>query len=177
MAETAYILMPQDITSVVFKDNTGTPLQHPFKLSEGSIKIMDGFFNTLIAKAPTGIPESGAAPRQAGVGAFCGVEINGFLRDLGKDTTNTTYADLVRGEGVIASAPWVPTTTSPDATMDTWDIEVTIADRGTTKGGVFLFPDCRLEGAHEFSITNTGAQVAATWRSQTTPLYTFTRAT
>lgn len=182
MAEILQTIMGKDITSVTFKDADSPANTYTFQLKDGELTIIDGAYEEMMQLGPDGLPIATMGPRRAGVRSYCGLIINGYIRDVGKNTSDATYPDLIRNEGVVSSTPWVSTTSSPDGDMHTWDVEVVVANRvvgaTTTYGGTYHFDDVRLQGNFQFPIsTTTGALVNGhEWRSVTTPKYVFTRA-
>lgn len=174
MAETTIDLSINDVT-LTFKDATGTPLTYVAALTEGTLTIQLGDWETFQSTGADGAPIAGGAPRQAGVRQMCGFVLNCSLFDVGDNATDETYQDVRISDGNVG-ANWVSTTSSPDATIDTWDATIVVADRGSVKGATYTFPDVRREGPPDIEVTRDGGwKVNDTWRSTSTVKATIAR--
>lgn len=182
MAEVVTHLAIQDITSIKFKDAAGSPLEYTVKPTEGTIDLIQGGYNRTIATDAMGVPISGAAARQSGVASMCGIRFACKLFDIGDnaETAEYTLLDLLDNDGVVGSG-WAETTTSPDASMFTWNIVIVVANRtlsgGTNKGATITIPNVAIEGGgYTINITRDGGfMLDATWRSDTAVRYTKAR--
>lgn len=181
MAETVVPLAIQDITHIKFLSGNTTPKEYTVKPTEGTVDLIQGEYEHMVATDAAGVPLSGTAPRQAGVRAMCGIRFACKLFDIGDnaETDEYTLLDVLDNDGEVGS-DWVSTTDSPDASMYTWDIEVKVKDRTigstTVRGATIVIPNVRIEGNQSISVTRDGGwMLDATFRSTTAVKYTKTR--
>ena len=171
MAETTIDLSVNDVT-LTFTDGTGT---YAARLTEGTITIYQGEWDTFMSTNADGSPVTGGAPRKAGVRQMAGFTLNCSLFDVGDNATDETYQDIRTNDGHVGST-WTSTTSSPDDEITTWDASIVVADRGSVKGATYAFTDVRLEGSPDIEITRDGGWKANdTWRQTTAVKYTPTR--
>lgn len=180
MAETAVHLVAKDITSITFKDATGTPLTYTIKPTEGTVTLRDGQYDYSIAEDIAGEPLSGGAPRQAGVRDRCAIVLNCKVFDVGDHATDVTLMDFIHNDGVFAST-WVSTANTVETSVKCWNVEVLVADRTyagptTIKGGTYTFPDVLIEGTPSVEVSRGAFLVSGLeLKSTTATKWTFTR--
>jgi len=178
MAETVIPLSINDCTLTFSDGTTPTPVTYTVRLTEGTVTLTDGEYEHFMATDAMGVPLSGTAPRQAGVRRMCGATFSCKIFDVGKKTSGTEYVflDVVRNEGEW-NTDTTPTTTSPDSTMHTWDLFLTVANRGSEKGGVYKIPNARLSGNLAIEISRAGGWLVSgmEWISTTDVKYGLTR--
>lgn len=181
MAATKVLLAIHDVT-VRFKSGDETPNTLDFVLTEGSITIQDGGFNSIMATDADGTNLEASSPRKAGVAQYAGFTINGKLFDPGKNASSAVYADLVRNEGVCGG--WTQTIVPIDDGINPiWDADIIIGDRSTDaelKGTTFAFANVQKQGPGlGFDISRDGGAMVSghEWQSLTSVHYASTRAT
>lgn len=177
MAETTIPLAGKDVT-VTIKDGDSPINSYAVKLTEGTLTLIDGEYEELVALGMDGVPLASTAPRQAGVRRRCGVVLNCKIFDAGDNSTDIVFPDIAKMDGVWASN-FVSTTGTVETTMGTVDIDVLVADRGTIKGATYSFPDCRVQGNMQIEVSREGGFLVSglEWQSTTTVKYTQTRTT
>lgn len=175
MAETTIDLSIEDVTLTFSDATTPTALTYVTKLTEGTLTIYQGDYNTFMSTEPDGSPVSGGAPRKAGVRQMCGFTVDCSLFDVGINASDETYIDVRENTGDVGTN-WTSTTSSPDSEIVTWNATIAVADRGAVTGASYAFSDVRLESGPDITITRDGGWKASdTWRSLTTVKYTKTR--
>jgi hypothetical protein len=175
MSETNIPLAGKDVT-VTIKDADSPIQSYAVKLTEGTLTLIDGEYEELVALGMDGVPLSSTAPRQAGVRRRCGVVLNCKVFDAGDNAASITFPDIVKMDGLWATN-FVSTTGTVETTMGTVHIDVLVADRGAIKGATYRFPDCRIQGNLQMEVSREGGFLVSglEWQSTTTVKYTQTR--
>jgi hypothetical protein len=172
MAETTIPLAGKDVTLTI-KDADSPVQSYTVALTEGTLTLIDGEYEHLVAVGMDGVPLSGTAPRQAGVRRRCGVVLNCKLFDAGDNASDVTFLDIIRNDGVWGTN-FVSTSPTVETTVGTVDVEVLVANRGAIKGATYAFPDCRIQGNLQVEVSRDGGWLVSGLEMESTTQVKFT---
>lgn len=178
MPETVIPLAGKDVTLTIKDAKSPTVQSYTVALTEGTMTLIDGEYEHMIAIGMDGVPITGTAPRQAGVRRRCGATISAKLFDAGDNSADITLLDIIRNDGTWGSN-FTSTTSTVETTVGTVNVDILVANRGAVKGATYRIPNARIAGNLQVDITRDGGWLVSglEFESMTDVKFTATRTT